>query len=50
MNRLEKVQPEMNEPALVVINRNSSEQKAALAFMDENIQTEDQVDVEQLLE
>ena len=30
-----KGRPEMNEPALVVLNRNSSEQKAALAFMDE---------------
>jgi len=30
-----KGRPEMNEPALVVLNRNSSEQKATLAFMDE---------------
>ena len=30
-----KGRPEMNEPALVVINRNSKEQKATLVFMDE---------------
>ena len=27
--------PEMNEPALVVLNRNSKEQKAALIYMNE---------------
>jgi len=30
-----KGRPEMNEPALVVLNRNSKEQKATLIFMDE---------------